>query len=269
MSDIDQYDDGLSIGVGEDESADQVIMGSKVRFSNDFEWLSGAGDGSPIDPDRVFVVIKIEKILQKWSVDGHPIETQRFLAGAKLPDLDDLNAACPKDEWREKFGKVVGPWAWQYVVYFIDQTTYEVFTYPTNTAGGGIAVRDLRKSTDIARRLRGDNLFPRIRLRDTFMKTGTGGRQRPVLEVVDYISIGGLNPSGAPASNPITNGSGGNGAAQIEASKPIEPKPEMKAEEPKPEAKVDQPKAGQKTVAKAAAVKASKISPARAKSCAS
>jgi len=263
MTDMTNYDDGLSIGIGEDESADRVLMGSKVRFSNDSEWLSGAGDGTLIDPDRVFVVIKIEKILQKWSVDGHPIETQRFLAGAKLPDLDELNDTCPKDEWREKFGKVVGPWAWQYVVYFIDQTTFEVFTYPTSTTGGGIAVRDLRKSTDMARRLRGDNIFPRIRLRDTFMKTDTGGRQRPVLEVVDYISIGGLNPSGAPVSGPTTNGSG-NGAAQIEA-KPVEPQPEVKAAEAKPEVKADQPKASQKATVAAAAKKTGKISPSRSK----
>ena len=75
----DNYDDGFNVNSGEEEFANRVIMGEKVRFSNDGEWLSGAGDGTVIDPDRVFVGIKTEKILQKWSVDGHPIETQALL----------------------------------------------------------------------------------------------------------------------------------------------------------------------------------------------
>ena len=136
----------------------------------------------------------------------------------------------------------------------------------TSTIGGGIAVRDLRASTDMARRLRGnDNLFARIQLRDAFMKTGTGGRQRPAFTVIDYISIGNPgSPGGAQLNAPVgpINGSGnGNGVAQIE-TKPAETQPvAVKAEESKPEVKAAQPKAGQKATMAAAAKKSGKISP--------
>ena len=260
MSDMTtNYDDGMNDAV-DGSGDDKVIKGHKLKFTNDYTWVIGAD--TVIDSDRVLVVVDIGKIQQRWGLDDRPVSTQRFLASAKL-DTDALNAAVPKEEWRDKFGKKVGPWEWCYCVYLIDPTTFEIFTFLPSTAGGGMAVRALRESVAMARKVRGPNLSPRVHLRDTFMSTEYGGRQRPVFEIIDYISIGGPGSGqlGAPVSNgPVTNGS----AAQIEA-KPVETKLEAKAAEPKPEVKADQPKADQKVVAKAAAVKAGKISPAHAK----
>ena len=255
MSDMQQYDDGMNDAT--DESGDRIIKGHKLKFTNEATWV--IGEDTVIDPDRAFIVVDIGKVQQKWGLDDRPVpgSTQRFPASAKL-NTDALNAAEPKDTWREKFGKTVGPWEWCYCTYLIDPTTFEIFTYLTSTFGGGQAVRAVRESTAMARKMRGPNLSPRVRLRDTFMNTEFGGRQRPVLEIIDYITINGGGQLSAPVGNgPITNGSG-NGVAQIEAKSAEAQPAAVKAEELKPEVKA--PKASQATVA-AAAKKPGKISP--------
>jgi hypothetical protein len=165
-----------------------IIRGAKYKFTNNAEWLDDAGE--VVDPAREFLVFEIAKVTQKW-IDGMPAETRILAPDEYFPDTERLNAGAPPKEWREAFGKQVGPWQNSIVVYLFDPTTMECFTWPTSTAGGFRAVDDLQARVKRARRLQGDNVFPVVTLADTHMNTQYGGRQRPALKVVRFIAIGG------------------------------------------------------------------------------
>ncbi len=184
MSDI--IDDGLSGNDGDEDRA-RLIKGTKLQFTNDFQWVAG---DEVIEADREFIVIKQVKAEQKW-IDDRPVETVFLGSSEKWRDLDKLNDAEPRELWREKFGKQVGPWEHCRVVYLVDPQTWQIYTFPTSSWGGDQCVRDLRDATDLARRVRGQDLYPRVSLGDTFMKTSYGGRQRPVFTIKGYESLNG------------------------------------------------------------------------------
>ena len=175
---FDDYDDG-------DNST--IIKGTKLKFSNDAEWTTGGGQA--IAAGREFLAIEIFRVTQKWLPDISAPET-RVLAPDEKPDIDALNEAAPREEWTEKFGKMCGPYQFAYVLYLIDHQTLAPFTFIASTAGGSIAVRNLRQATYLARRIRGPNVFPKVRLADEYMKTQFGGRQRPCFDIVGYETLG-------------------------------------------------------------------------------
>lgn len=171
-----------------------VIKGTKAKFSKDSEWLT-AGD-EPMPPG-VYLVINFIKITQKWPpnaggerISAPPLETIFIGADEKFPDVARWNEEAPRSEWRNKFGKMVGPWEKAYVVYLVHEKTKRVFTYLANTDGGHRAVRDLRESVRIARKAEGAPVLPIVTLADTHMPTQFGGRQRPHFEIRDYKIIG-------------------------------------------------------------------------------
>lgn len=184
-----EYDD--------DESGNNLIQGSKIKFTLDFKWVIARSD-EVIDPQREFLVMKIVRVVQKW-LPGHakPVENRILRPGEKFPDLEKLNNDAPRSEWRDKFGKRVGPYQGAYVVYLIEvsATSKKVaaFTWVADidTAGANRAINDLRKNIDLTRRVQGRlSLFPRVKLSDTFMPTQYGGRQRPHFDIVDYEPLG-------------------------------------------------------------------------------
>jgi hypothetical protein len=226
---VDESNDGLD-GLGDGDGR-RLIKGMKIRFTNDSQWMAGEEE---IAKDREFLVIKIVKAKQKW-IGGQPVETYVLPAYEPITDIEVLNKAALPEEMTEKFGKMVGPWDWSYVAYLIDPKTSQIFTYPTNTEGGGQAIRDLRETVGMARRMHGDGVYPRVRLGDTFMKTRYGGRQRPAFDILGYEELGAPAPTALPASE----------AKQIEPPKPADPV-EQKADKP---ADPVEPKAGKTAAA--------------------
>jgi hypothetical protein len=122
--------------------------------------------------------------------------------GDKLPNLEELNAAVPRSEWREgPDGKLRGPWEMQYLVYLLNPDTAERFTYPTGTIGGGIAVRELIDRVSLMRQVRGEQDYAVISLSAAPMKTRYGTRPRPHFVVKRWVS---LNSYGAlPPTEPL------------------------------------------------------------------
>ena len=110
----------------------------------------------------------------------------------KFPDIEEMNAKVPKKEWAEgPDGKPRGPWQSQHVFYLLDPKTLDKFSFPTSTAGGKIAIRELCDKLVWMRRLRGPTAYPVIVLSNTFMNTRFGGRQRPNFKIVRWVSLGG------------------------------------------------------------------------------
>ena len=130
------------------------------------------------------------RIVQKW-IDQKPVETRILEPGEKFPDIEALNEAAPKSEWHEgPDGKMHGPWQIQQILYLLNLDTMDRFTFPTGTVGGFIAIRELVDKTTWMRKLRGPNVYPRVALRDLFMNTKYGGRQRPHFEVKGWVQLG-------------------------------------------------------------------------------
>jgi hypothetical protein len=148
----------------------------KVKFTNEATWMRGE---EVISPDREFFVIGILRVVQRW-INQLPAEGSRVLEPDEpWPDVEKLNKAAPPEEWRDYFGKRVGPWQKSYVVYLLDPRSTEVFTYPTSTGGGITAVRQLRKSIARARQIRGPDVYPLVTLSNIYGSNNFGGRRYP------------------------------------------------------------------------------------------
>jgi hypothetical protein len=165
-----------------------IIRGIKLKFTNNAEWLDDAGD--VVDPTRELLVMELMKLSQKW-IDGMPAETRIIGPDEYFPDVDRLNEEAPREEWREAFGKMVGPWQNCIAVYLFDPKTMDAFTWPTSTFGGFRAVDELKGKVKRARMIQGDNIYPLVTLSDVHMNTQFGGRQRPAFKVVRFVPIGG------------------------------------------------------------------------------
>jgi hypothetical protein len=180
------YEDAIE---GGQERGGQVIQGQIVKFTNEATWEKN--DGEEIDENREFIAVDIARVVQKWC-DQKPVETIILAPHQKFPDVAKMNEEVPREEWVEgPDGNPRGPWQAQHVVYLLDPITMDRFTFPTGTVGGAIATRDLTDKVKWMRKFRGENVFAVVSLRDEFMRTRFGGRQRPHLEVRRWIRFGG------------------------------------------------------------------------------
>jgi hypothetical protein len=167
------------------------------------------------DPDEQeikgpLVVHDVQRKVQKWLDDTHPVETIVLAPGQPWPDIEKMNAECPKSEWREKFGKMVGPWQGENVVLFFDPNTMTRYWWPSpiTTVGSAICVRELVAQTKLMRSYKGEHIYPLVELSHTFMSTNYGGRERPNLVVKNWVRFGEGGNLLLPAPNkPVLTGS--------------------------------------------------------------
>jgi hypothetical protein len=173
---------------GAQERGGQVIQGQRVKFTNEATWETD--DGEEIDENREFIAVDIARVVQRWH-DQKPAETIILAPHQKFPDVAKLNADVPREEWVEgPDGNPRGPWQAQHVLYLLDPTTLDRFSFPTGTTGGAIATRDLTDKVKWMRKFRGENVFAVVSLSDVFMNTRFGGRQRPHFEVRRWVRFG-------------------------------------------------------------------------------
>jgi hypothetical protein len=172
----------------DNDAKQRVIQGVRLRFTNDFVWTDD--DEEEIPKDLELVVVDRQRVLQKWGPDNVPLETRWLTPEEKWPDVEKLNAAVPKKEWRDGINGPTGPWQCQWVLYLLNLQTLDKYTYPTSTTGGHIAVGDLSDRIKTMRLLRGARVYPVVRLSDAFMNTKFGGRQRPAFKIMRFIEMG-------------------------------------------------------------------------------
>ena len=180
-----------------------VIKGMLVKFTNDAAWIDTNDDELPAELE--LVVVDVLRVVTKF-VDQKLVEQRILAPGEMYPDIEALNAATPKSEWSTgPSGEPRGPWQKQHVLYLLNLETMDRYTYPTGTTGGAIATRELVDKTNWVRRLRGPNLYPRVALRDVFMNTKFGGRQRPHFEIKGWVQLGddGAKALPTPAPTPL------------------------------------------------------------------
>jgi hypothetical protein len=161
------------------------------------------------------LVLGTTTALQHWS-DGKPIET---IATHPLPDVADLNAAIPENEWEPGLdGKPRPPWVLQHVVWLIDPRDASIYTFINSTAGAAIATEKLTSRVRSMRLLRGADVCPTIELRSVSMQTKHGKKARPEFAIVPdgwrLLGNGGDATAPLPATQPT---------APAQIGKPMKP----------------------------------------------
>jgi hypothetical protein len=183
----DSFDyDPLAEYPGSDDDRPARAMQGETRLKFvDPDWTA---DGVPCN-NRVLVCYDRTVAAIHWG-ESAPIDTKPLIRGEPIPDLSKLNAAIPEKEWRIGLnGKPEPPWQLQRVLEFIDPETGERLSWPHNVtvAGSSRAAEELEGRIKIVRRLRGEDVYPRVKLSHKFMPTAYGGRERPYLEVIGWV----------------------------------------------------------------------------------
>jgi hypothetical protein len=173
---------------------DRLIQGTKVSCV-DGKWA--ASDGSELPPE--LIVISTTTAVQQWE-DGYPVATIRKEAGKPLPNVDELNAKIPKEQWELGLdGAPRPPCERVEVGYLLNPQDASVFTFISSTAGARIAVRRLRDRVVLMRRLRGDAVVPVVRLDSRPMKTKFGQKIRPEFTILNWRTLGDPQVTGSSA----------------------------------------------------------------------
>jgi hypothetical protein len=216
-------DDGFEGYVDEyvnppEQAITSIVQGTRIKFSNDGRWVDS--EDSEIDTNKELIAVKLLRVLQKWSPDNTPLETRILAPNEPWPDIDAMNDACPRSEWRQDFnGNPTGPWQTQRVCYFVQPISLKKFTYVTGTIGGQRAILELASNVTWMRKRVNPGALAVVKLESTFMPTRYGGRMAPSLTIVRWLgpSDGGgepvittppstaLPPQGATQSNPATS----------------------------------------------------------------
>jgi hypothetical protein len=177
-----------------------IIQGTLIKFTNEYTWVMR--DGEELPENLELCPVDVLRVVQKWH-DQQPIETIILEPHQKFPDVKRMNEETPKAEWAEgPDGKMCGPHQAQHIWYLLDPKTMDKYTFPTGTAGGAIATRELRDKIVWMRKFRGPNVYPTVLLRDTFFPTRWGGRQRPHFKILPnrWVRLGGEGDQIEPAS---------------------------------------------------------------------
>jgi hypothetical protein len=185
---LDGFNDFTTESEGDDaiNTSSRVIQGTKLKYL-DPRWLIEERDVTGM----LLTAIGVVNVANKWDDNNKPLITRILAPGEKFPDFDKLNAECPRSEWRTAFGKEVGPWSGQHCLYLIDENLNRyTWPSPTTTIGSAIAVRELVDQIKLARKFRGENVYPVIELNHTYFRTGYGDRERPHLPVQRWVTLG-------------------------------------------------------------------------------
>src|SRR5262245_4582870 len=165
------------------------IKGTKIKYV-DPNW-SNTRTGQVIT-GTTLTALSVAKVVSKWS-GNNLVQSYTLAPDEKWPNFEAMNAKCPQSEWRDKFGKMVGPWDGQHCVYFIDKL-YNVLTWPSpwDTKGSALCVSELIDQINLVRTIKGENVSPVCELgRILFPNSFNPHRQRPhLLNIVDWVRLG-------------------------------------------------------------------------------
>jgi hypothetical protein len=174
------------------------MRGTIARWASSTGWVDR--DGLPL-PETMLVIGYIT-VLRRWKNKRPEYKTEH-----PLDDPDVLNAAIPISEWEIGLdGKPSKPWKLTYVIYLVDLKTGALYTYAHDTYGAMQAYNALEEQIAVMRMLRGEHVFPIVKLEKRPWKSQTYGMQmRPHFQVVDWRASGGT-PVISPAPTPQLTG---------------------------------------------------------------
>jgi hypothetical protein len=209
--------------------SDRLIKGALLK-NVDGRW--SAKDGTILRDGDELLGLGTTEALQCWQ-DGTVSKLILKPPGKPLPDVDELNAQIPREDWEKGLdGNPRPPWEHLRIAYLLRIADAMMFTYLNSTTGARIAVQRLASQVSNMRVLRGAGLVPIIKLSSKPMKTQFGEKRRPDFEVVAWRQIGGGEIDGGGDPTPhIEPPKKGGSAEQIGRSvEPVTLKEEMNDE---------------------------------------
>jgi hypothetical protein len=167
-------------------SAEQGIHGKLIQFKDRQHLLR---DGTAIPPDRVFLVLGMKKVAQRWE-NGLPIEEIVEQPGENL-DVAALNGKVPKDECElGEDGQPKAPWSQAYAIHLLDLKDAQIFTHINSTNGQGAAYGTLKDRVQWMQALRRELVLPIVTLgEELFSKRFR--KYRPEFVIIGWRKFGG------------------------------------------------------------------------------
>jgi len=151
-------------------------------------------DKDGLTPPDTLLAMGTARCAQCWK-EQQPVDTVVETADEPLPDVDDLNAQIPVEDWEKGLdGKPRPPWQVQYIVYLLNADTGDVWTFINSTTGARIAYERLKDRFQWMRQLRGNSIAPIVKLDSRPMKTAFGTKLRPEFTVLEWRDLGGGSP---------------------------------------------------------------------------
>jgi hypothetical protein len=183
------------------EHNDRLVQGVILKCV-DGHWK--AQDDTPLNEGMTFFVFGVTTGLQHWQ-DGALVKEIKKRPGEELPDVDELNAAIPQDQWDDGIdGNPRPPWQLNDVVYLLGVQSAMKFTFINSTIGARIAAARLLDRIESMQIMRGPGVIPIVKLESRPMKTKFGEKQRPHFEPVDWRDLGPATPAvSSPQSSPL------------------------------------------------------------------
>jgi hypothetical protein len=182
-------------GDGFDDSDERSGYGPILKFV-DGDWSIG---GVPADPKQRLAAVHVETFVRRWR-DKRVIEV---ITTRPLPDLDQLNATVPVDEWEPDLnGQPRKPYERAHRLDLLNLDTAEHTTFVSATTGAAIAVSRLKDQVHWMRRMRGPNVVPQVTLGSAPFKTQFGMRKRPDFKVAAWLDLSGGTPAAVQAQAP-------------------------------------------------------------------
>jgi hypothetical protein len=197
----DQEDDGLSSFSLDQLGARKSAFGSAriLKFNGG---LFVTREGEVVPPERELLVLGLLKVVQKF-VKNKLIDTIPIPPREPFPDLDEMNANAPREEWGVDLnGKPAGPFTRLLVLKLLDARTMDRYAFISQSIGGGIAIGDITDKIKIMRRIRGANVTAVVNCRSATMKSSYNPRgvPRPDFAVNRWIAL--AAPPEAVAATP-------------------------------------------------------------------
>jgi hypothetical protein len=186
MNDTTNLPSKIDDGFNDNPAPDRVIVGVMTRCV-DGVWT---GDGVPIPAGTRLLALATTMVLQLWQ-DELPVETIRLKPGethATLADLrDGFNSKIDRATWEIGMdGQPRPPWVLSFIVYMLNPTTAEKFTYVNSTVGARLAIADLKDKVASMRTIRGEHVIAEVELASKSMPTKFGQKIRPHFNVTDW-----------------------------------------------------------------------------------
>jgi hypothetical protein len=186
------------------DSSEHPITGTVIKYDAAKAEHWNRSDGATIA--NRYIAVSIRAMVQKW-VNDKPIETIIITPDEPAPDVEVLNQAADKSEWRTgPDGNLVGPWKAQIAIGLLEPKSKELVTFVSGSTGGRIAARELEKQTALERRFGNPRALPIVALSERTMKTKFGSRLRPHLNVVGWFGDHGPAPQIGNSAPQIGNG---------------------------------------------------------------
>jgi hypothetical protein len=165
----------------------RMFQGARVKFGTDGQYRV---NDQVLPPLMELLLGSMATIAQNWH-DKKLIDERRKppeQSHAEFTDMiEALNEESDPDTWELNLsGEKRPPWQVYEVAYFIDLKTAQRFTLALATVGMRIAASEIRQMVSDMRAIKGQYIFPLVKLGTLSMKTRFGNKPRPRFEVVGW-----------------------------------------------------------------------------------